>query len=64
MGCPRCGSARLTQTRHTTGAGWGLFLLGAVGGMIFCWPALLILIAIFLNEWRGKCLDSGWSWRP
>jgi len=63
MGCPRCGSQNIGQGKHGTGMGWALMMTGIIGGILFCWPSVLIIFAFFLTEWRGHCGDCGWTWK-
>ncbi len=64
IGCPRCGSHNVVQRKHTSGAGWGLFVGGIIAAFFTCGVGLILcVIGLFLNEWRGHCRDCGWVWK-
>lgn len=69
VGCPRCGSQRITQKKVTTETGWGLFIMGGLlcfVGLFVCFllPVGLImgLIGACLTERRARCKDCKWTW--
>lgn len=64
LGCPYCGSHDVFQRKHTSGAGWGLFVGGIVAAFFTCGVGLILcVIGAFLNEWRGHCRKCGWVWK-
>lgn len=64
VGCPRCGSRNIKQKKHTSGVGWGLFVGGVIAAFFTCGVGLILcVIAVFLNERRGRCGDCGWVWK-
>ena len=65
-GCQRCGSYKFKQTAHTTGAGWGLLVIGLLFCLLIVGAIIgipMILMSFFLTEKRNKCRDCGLTWR-
>lgn len=63
-GCPSCGSREIKQAKHTTGAGWGLAVVGLILTPFTLGASLLlVLVSFFLSEYRGRCSSCGWRWR-
>lgn len=64
MGCPNCESVNVKQAKHTTGVGWGLFVIGGLLALPTLGVSLLLcLFAMFCTERRGRCRDCRWRWR-
>lgn len=64
VGCPRCGSQDIRQKHHTTGAGWGLFFFGLLAALPTLGISLILcVVALFLEERRGRCQRCRWTWR-
>lgn len=64
MGCPRCESKHIEQTKRIAAVGWALILAGAVVAfMVSRLGLLLSIVGLVCFERQGKCKGCGWTWR-
>lgn len=63
-GCPRCGSANLSQASYITGVGWAFMVLGVALAIFTLGTSLILtLFGFFISEKRARCGKCRWSWR-
>ena len=65
MNCPKCESRDWKQERYSTGAGWGLLVVGflltiTLAGAVIGIP--MIIFSLFLTARRNRCRKCKTVW--
>ena len=62
-GCQKCGLSNWKKTKRTTGAGWGLFVVGLLlAPFTLGLTLVLCVLAFFLTQRGWKCNDCKYTW--
>ena len=63
VGCPRCGSLKISQSNSTSGGGWALFLIGILLCCFTFGLSLILCLGIFgMKNHRARCQECWWTW--